>query len=646
MLTSKRSHGQEKRHLARYIPAFRGSKLRRLWPKAALSVAGLTLATAGFLGGCAAESDGDVSDMMSDKSGNTSSKPGGDKPENTQEKPKEKPKVDEKDASSSTKTTTGETGGVTSTSSSAPETTPESSGAKKDSSSSSKPAPGGHTEKVVDIPGADGTAIPATVLQPKSKGPHPLVVLPASWTCEHTEYVPAVRKWADEGFVVISYTSRGFGGQKGEIDISGPLTVDDISAVIDWAGRHTSADLKRVGAAGISYGAGSSLLAAAKDSRIKAVVSMSGWGNLRDAMFPKDTLSLQAAQFLTSTAKLTGRPGPVLKRFTACIDDLAACIEGDEWDKSLELMKDRSVEFQLDALNAKKPAVYIVHGWNDGIFPVSQMVRLYEKLKGPRKLMVAPGDHSSVEQGGIFGLPNEGWDSALAWMKHYVAGDTKVDTGPEVVSISNDHKARHEAKSWEALAGKMTSVYLTQPKAKGLAPKTGQMSKTKVAAWQESIDAKIETVADSGSVWILGNKHHIFGTPQTASIDFVNRQGAMVWRGEAVKDGFDIIGTPKIRFTMTPQLSKVTVIAYLFEEVLGTGGLITYQPFTVRDIKPGKPVEVELDFEPTDWNVAAGSRLVVVIDTLDKRYRSESEAGGIAFSSTDSRSIELSYPKR
>lgn len=48
--------------------------------------------------------------------------------------------------------------------------------------------------------------------------------------------------------------------------------------------KNTNADPDRIGSSGISYGGGISLLAAAFDSRIKSVVSMSCWIDLEQSL--------------------------------------------------------------------------------------------------------------------------------------------------------------------------------------------------------------------------------------------------------------------------------------------------------------------------------------------------------------------------
>ncbi len=58
----------------------------------------------------------------------------------------------------------------------------------------------------------DGTKLGALVLVPQgqSHGPFPLVVMSASWSVPNLEYVGRARELASDGYVVISYTSRGF----------------------------------------------------------------------------------------------------------------------------------------------------------------------------------------------------------------------------------------------------------------------------------------------------------------------------------------------------------------------------------------------------------------------------------------------------
>jgi predicted acyl esterase len=174
----------------------------------------------------------------------------------------------------------------------------------------------GHQISYETIPGVGGTSLKAFVVEPtgQGSGPFPLLVMPSSWAVPDIEYVGAAAKLAKEsGYVVVSYTSRGFWDSGGEIDIAGPETVGDVSKVIDWAIANAHADGTKVGAAGISYGAGQSLLAAANDRRIKAAAALSTWTDLARSLYPNNTVSKQAVELLLAAGHATGRPGPVLQ---------------------------------------------------------------------------------------------------------------------------------------------------------------------------------------------------------------------------------------------------------------------------------------------------------------------------------------------
>jgi predicted acyl esterase len=123
----------------------------------------------------------------------------------------------------------------------------------------------------------------------------------------------------------------------------------------------------------------------------------------------------------------------------------------------------------------------------------------------------------------------------------------------------------------------------------------------------------------------------------------IDRSGAAVWQTNRIWRSKDIIGSPSIEVTMTPSQPDTTVYAYLYEERFGVGALITHQPFSVRGATPGEPVDLAFELNATDWNVAAGSRLVLVLDTTDRRYLDTTTPGPVVFSS-QSGSAVLTVP--
>ncbi len=88
------------------------------------------------------------------------------------------------------------------------------------------------------------------------------------------------RSFASKGYIVLSYSARGFGMSEGLINVVGDKGMEDLAAVIDYLENNTPVDISKIGMAGISYGGGISLLGLSRESRVKTAVSMSGWSDL------------------------------------------------------------------------------------------------------------------------------------------------------------------------------------------------------------------------------------------------------------------------------------------------------------------------------------------------------------------------------
>jgi predicted acyl esterase len=472
------------------------------------------------------------------------------------------------------------------------------------------------------IPGAGGITIGAVVLTPtgQGSGPFPLVVMPSSWGVPNAEYVGQGAKLATAGFQVISYSSRGFWDTGGGIDIAGPPTVADVSKVIDWAGAHTPADTSRVAAVGISYGAGTALLAAAKDPRIKAVGALSGWADLIRSLDPNDTVSLQAVAALLALGNVTGRPGPEMaslqsKFGTGDFDGAIA--------EAKQLSPARSVATMVDNLNANNPAVFLANAFEDSIFPPSQYTDFFTRLTGPKRLLLAHGDHATPEVTGAIGLPNETWDELVAWLRHYLTGAANGADREAPVQLKSQRGVWRGYADWAAVGQQRTS-YLTKAGAQ-----QGQAS----TGWSRSIGAGVPTVADSGVAFASGALQGLLTIPTGVATPLVDRSFAGVWSGPAYDRATVVNGAPKLHITVQSAAPTTSLFAYLYDvDALGIGSLMSHKPYTLRGAAPGKAVDVQL--EATSWEVPSGHHLVLVVDTVDPRYLGRSVIGStVTFSS-------------
>jgi predicted acyl esterase len=471
----------------------------------------------------------------------------------------------------------------------------------------------GATISYQSIPGAGGTPMRGFVVTPTGRGdgPFPLLVMPASWGAPDLEYVGAAQKLAtNSGDVVISYTSRGFYDSGGGIDVAGPDTVNDVSAIIDWAVANAHGDANRVGVAGISYGAGIGLLAAANDPRIKAVASMSTWADLEASLYPNETISQLSAGALLAAAQVTGRPGPDLKRITS--EYLAGKI-----DYARQLSPSRSAASKVDQVNANGAAIMIANSFEDAIFPPNQAVDFYDRLRTPKRLLLQGGDHATAELLGAVGLGNDVWEAATKWFDHYLNGvDNGIDRTPPVQLMSANASTWHGYASMDAAATTSDRVTLG-----------GRTFGTGVA-----------TFADSGIPLLSGAFQGFLKIPTGVVIPAVFPAAAGIWNGPTYSKATTVVGKPRLTATVTSTASNTTLFAYLYDvNALGIGSLITYKPYTLRD---ARTATLDFPLETISWDVPAGHHLTLVVDTEDLRYTSESTLGLVKISGT------LTIPRR
>jgi dienelactone hydrolase len=274
--------------------------------------------------------------------------------------------------------------------------------------------------RFVDISTPDGVVLKANVNEPTTPGRHPAIVFVNSWGLNDLEYLAQAGNLATTGYTVLSYTTRGFWTSGGRIDTAGPLDIADSRTVIDWTLANTSADPARIGSAGISYGAGISLIASALDPRIRAVAAMSGWADLVESLFGGKTRHPQAVALLQVAATLLGRPSAELSEV---LDDYWA-------NRDIEAVKAfarvRSALTYVAAINANRPAILLANSYGDSLFPPNQLVDFFGRLTVPKRLEFAPGDHFVVEATGLVGLDNHLWTSVRRWFDQFLGG---VETG-------------------------------------------------------------------------------------------------------------------------------------------------------------------------------------------------------------------------
>ena len=147
------------------------------------------------------------------------------------------------------------------------------------------------------LPGAGRISLDTTIYLP-AQVPAPAVLLAHGFTGDKSSVATQAKNLASAGYVVLTWTARGFGKSTGEISMDSPIgEIADISKLIDYlATRHDVIQQKvsdpLVGIAGDSYGGAAALMTAGLDHRIDAVSANITWNNLSNDLFPQNSNDL------------------------------------------------------------------------------------------------------------------------------------------------------------------------------------------------------------------------------------------------------------------------------------------------------------------------------------------------------------------
>jgi ABC-2 type transport system ATP-binding protein len=172
-------------------------------------------------------------------------------------------------------------------------------------------------DAVLDMPAAPGSAeqvkidtttyLPATV-------PAPAVLLAHGFGGDKTSVADDARELARKGFVVLTWSARGFGQSTGKIGLNDPDgEVADASRLIDRlvAQHQVTTDASgdpEVAVTGASYGGALSLLLAGTDKRVDAIAPVITYNDLAQALVP-NTATPEAPAAGTPAAGAFGTDG-------------------------------------------------------------------------------------------------------------------------------------------------------------------------------------------------------------------------------------------------------------------------------------------------------------------------------------------------
>ncbi|MBC7530465.1 MAG: alpha/beta hydrolase [Oligoflexus sp.] len=450
----------------------------------------------------------------------------------------------------------------------------------------------------------DALLLDARAYEPKVSafpGRRPAIIFTNSWTLGEYEYETQARRFASRGYIVLSYSSRGFGGSEGAVTVGGPNDVQDFSTIVDWLEDNTRVDVANIGMAGVSLGGGMALLALGSEPRIKTAASLSGWGNLEQSIYRNNTIQRTWLDILIGSGKLTGHLDPDIFEQLDHMEKRTDVVATRAWAAA------RSPESYLDQINARKAPVFMENSYLDALFPPLQIRNFYERLEGEKRMLTDEGLHASAAIPGILGLPSNLWNEVHDWMDHYLIDESiPIKTGLSFkIDNETNYFQNYPALNYSAL--KFTALNSLESDYE-----TGRS----VIFFQGNKDSG----ATTGIPFISDGLNVYVNVPVKKKISDIDTRFAAVLKSQVLHEDLKVRGSARVSFTLLPHESPVTLVAYLYDlDAWGTGVLESFSVTSYQD-PSAVATEVKIDLNVSGYEIPKGHRVAVAIDTVDALY--------------------------
>lgn len=311
-------------------------------------------------------------------------------------------------------------------------------------------------ERNLLIPLSDGVSLAADLYLPDAPGPFPTL---ASYYPYHKDDLIGAsfeyprRYFTERGYANLLVDFRGLGNSDGIVwDAMDPREASDGAEMVEWTARQSWCD-GNVGMWGMSYGGITSFkTAAAQPPHLKAIVPIMGSLDIyHDFIYPGGCLNCLGA---------FGAWGS----FMIAMNLMPPMYQDPEgrwshvWKERLERIPPPYIfpwqehphydEFwQSKAIAAERIQVptFLIGGWRD-IFPEG-MVRAYERISAPRKLLMGPWMHTLPDVSPFAKVDYLG--QMLRWWDHWLKGEPNgvMDEPPVTLFVQGSEVWKHE-REW------------------------------------------------------------------------------------------------------------------------------------------------------------------------------------------------------
>ncbi|RJP26209.1 MAG: CocE/NonD family hydrolase [Actinobacteria bacterium] len=443
----------------------------------------------------------------------------------------------------------------------------------------------------------DGTRLSAAVYVPGGEGPFPAVIMIHSWALSRWQCHLYAPYFTSAGYVVLTYDCRGWGSSKGEVQCADPdHELCDLEDAIDWLLEKSGIPIKEgaLGVTGISYGGGHSFLISTRDPRVKTVVPMAGWTELKESLLPRGSLKifwgLGLLVFASWATKLNVRN--VLYRWMSTLLFKRGDLQSYE-----DEMRRRSCLYDVEKID--KPML-IVGSWNDDLFEPNQMMEFYEKLDAPKMLYIANGLHGLDPGLGPRWAGKDIWDLTRRWFDYWLKGEENGILSEPAVRLYKPWKRRVEPEeAWPPPDVRTHVVYLGR--------ENGcfkMSSRPKEEKGELTLKPSLLNPATSGPSVV---RPQAFGIPVPGPKREAG-EGYFSFTTSPAKKAFELVGIPRLQVNIVPLHGRAQINTLLYDVPPGGGlpRLITYGTVTLEDLVPGLGTAVCMDLVAVDHLLEAG----------------------------------------
>ena len=295
------------------------------------------------------------------------------------------------------------------------------------------------TSKVINknLTVSEGISIDTSIYIPKST-PAPAIMIAHGFGGSKDSVKSQAEFFQKAGYVVLTWSSRGFGKSTGQImmnSINGE--VSDSKALINYLVESKYVARKADGnpllaIMGSSYGGANALLTATQDARISAVIADITWNNLENALFPQSVIgSTELGPFKKVWAGTFFTGGALQNAYLGECGSFSA-----QWCsayKNSASGKSVTVD-EINLLQSVSPANYfksfkvpllLSQGEADSLFPLSESYKTAAEIKKLNsKADISMIWHAGGHDGGVDESKSLN-QNYLIWLNHYLKGSKK-----------------------------------------------------------------------------------------------------------------------------------------------------------------------------------------------------------------------------